>query len=96
MEGGNLTPHPLLSDKTELIVDGGIRRGTDVLKALAMGANAVSFARPYLYGLAAGGKEGAIHAVELIRDSIVRDMILLGAQSVNEIDESFVKTISKV
>ncbi len=86
----------VVSDKTELIVDGGIRRGTDVLKALAMGANAVSFARPYLYGLAAGGKEGAIHAVELIRDSIVRDMILLGAQSVNDIDESFIKTISKV
>ena len=86
----------IVSDKTELIVDGGIRRGTDVLKALAMGANAVSFARPYLYGLAAGGKEGAIHAVELIRDSIVRDMNLLGAQSVNDIDESLVKTISKV
>jgi len=85
-----------VSDKTELIVDGGIRRGTDVLKALAMGANAVSFARPYLYGLAAGGKEGTIHAVELIRDSIVRDMILLGAQSINDIDESFIKTISKV
>lgn len=81
-----------VSDKTELIVDGGIRRGTDVLKALAMGANAVSFARPYLYGLAAGGEQGAIRAVELIRDSIIRDMILLGAGSINDIDESFIKT----
>ena len=81
-----------VSDKTELILDGGIRRGTDVLKALAMGANAVSFARPYLYGLAAGGEEGAIRAVELIRDSIIRDMILLGAGSIKDIDESFIKT----
>ena len=81
-----------VSDKTELYVDGGIRRGTDVLKALAMGANAVSFARPYLYGLAAGG-EGALRAVEILRDAIKRDMILLGAQSVKDIDRSFIKQL---
>lgn len=80
-----------VSDKTELILDGGIRRGTDVLKALAMGANAVSFARPYLYGLAAGGTDGAIKSAEIIRDAIKRDMILLGAQKVSDIDHSFVK-----
>lgn len=80
-----------VSDKTELIVDGGIRRGTDVLKAIAMGANAVSFARPYLYGLAAGGTEGAIKSVEIIRDAIKRDMILLGAQKISDIDRSFIK-----
>ncbi len=80
-----------VSDKTELIVDGGIRRGTDVLKALALGANAVSFARPYLYGLAAGGEAGAIRAVELIRDAIIRDMILLGVHSVKDIDRSFIR-----
>lgn len=82
-----------VSDKTELIVDGGIRRGTDVLKAIAMGANAVSFARPYLYGLAAGGTEGAIKSVEIIRDAINRDMILLGAQKITDIDRSFIKSI---
>ena len=82
-----------VSDKTELIVDGGIRRGTDVLKAIAMGANAVSFARPYLYGLAAGGTEGAIKSVEIIRDAIKRDMILLGAQKITNIDRSFIKSI---
>lgn len=80
-----------VSDKTELIVDGGIRRGTDVLKALAMGANAVSFARPYLYGLAAGGEEGAIAATQMIANAIKRDMILMGVRSINEIDRSFVK-----
>ena len=82
-----------VSDKTELIVDGGIRRGTDVLKAIALGANAVSFARPYLYGLAAGGTEGAIKSVEIIRDAIKRDMILLGAQKITDIDRSFIKSI---
>ena len=80
-----------VSDKTELIVDGGIRRGTDILKALALGANAVSFARPYLYGLAAGGSEGAIKAVDIMKDAIMRDMILLGAKKISDIDNSFVK-----
>ncbi|MBT5185869.1 MAG: alpha-hydroxy-acid oxidizing protein [Kordiimonadaceae bacterium] len=76
---------------TELIVDGGIRRGTDVLKALALGANAVSFARPYLYGLAAGGEKGAIAAVEMIANSIKHDMVLLGVGSIKGIDRSFIK-----
>ncbi|MCP5381115.1 MAG: alpha-hydroxy-acid oxidizing protein [Kordiimonadaceae bacterium] len=80
-----------VSNKTELIVDGGIRRGTDILKALALGANAVSFARPYLYGLAAGGEAGAIRAVELIREALIRDMILLGTPSISAIDKSFIK-----
>lgn len=82
-----------VSDKTELYVDGGIRRGTDILKALAMGANAVSFARPYLYGLAAGGEAGAIRAVEMIKDMLIRDMILLGVPSVKDIDRSFINNI---
>lgn len=82
-----------VSDKTELYVDGGIRRGTDMLKALAMGANAVSFARPYLYGLAAGGEAGAIRAIELMKQEIIRDMILLGAQKIADIDQSFVKKL---
>lgn len=82
-----------VSDKTELIVDGGIRRGTDVLKAIALGANAVSFARPYLYGLAAGGTEGAIKSVEIMQDAIKRDMILLGAQNISDIDGSFIKNV---
>ncbi len=80
-----------VSDKTELIVDGGIRRGTDVLKALAMGANAVSFARPYLYGLAAGGEKGAIAAVEMLANAVKHDMVLLGVKSIKDIDSSFIK-----
>ncbi len=71
-----------LGDRLELIVDGGIRRGTHVLKALALGANACSIGRPYLYGLAAGGQAGVERAIEILRSEIERDMALLGCTSV--------------
>lgn len=77
----------------ELIVDGGIRRGTDVLKSIALGADAVSFARPYLYGLAAFGTKGAVQAVRQIRDAVERDMILAGAGKLSELDESFIRHV---
>ena len=84
---------PMIADEigadAELILDGGVRRGTDVLKALALGAKAVSFARPYLYGLAAGGYAGANRALTIVRDAVQRDMALMGVRSVNEIDSSF-------
>ena len=69
----------------EIICDGGIRRGTHVMKALASGATACSIGRPYLYGLAAGGQAGVTRALELLRDEIERDMALLGCRSVAEI-----------
>lgn len=75
----------------EVILDGGVRRGTDVLKALALGARAVSAARPYLYGLAAAGYPGVRRALDLVDRSIRRDMALLGVRSVAEIDSSFVR-----
>lgn len=78
----------------ELILDGGVRRGTDILKALALGAHAVSFARPYLYGLAAGGEAGAKKALQLMAEAVRRDMALLGVRSVKEIDRSFVEPCS--
>jgi L-lactate dehydrogenase (cytochrome) len=79
----------------EVILDGGVRRGTDVLKALALGAKAVSFARPYLYGLAAGGEEGVARALAILMDEIRRDMALLGTRSIDEIDNSFVRPSRK-
>lgn len=69
----------------EIICDGGIRRGTHVLKALARGATACSIGRPYLYGLAAGGEAGVARALQLLRDEIERDMGLLGCRSIDEI-----------
>jgi len=76
-----------------LIVDGGIRRGSDVLKAVALGADAVSFARPYLYGLAAFGVKGAVQAVTQIRDAVERDMILAGVGVLRDLDESFIRHV---
>lgn len=76
-----------------LIVDGGIRRGTDILKALALGANAVSFGRPYLYGLAAGGEAGVDRALSLMADAVRRDMAMLGARTVDEIERSMVQPV---
>ncbi|MEL6323886.1 MAG: alpha-hydroxy acid oxidase [Pseudomonadota bacterium] len=76
----------------DLICDGGVRRGTDVLKAIALGANAVSFARPYLYGLAAGGTAGAIRALDILVDEIRRDMILVGAASIDELTADLISS----
>ena len=74
-----------LGGGVELIVDGGVRRGTHVLKALALGANAASIGRSYLYGLAAGGEPGVDRALTLLREEIERDMALMGATSVGDI-----------
>ncbi len=84
-----------IGDDAEVILDGGVRRGTDVLKSLAIGAKAVSFARPYLYGLAAGGEAGVRRALNIMEDSIRRDMALLGVRSVAELDRSFLCDFSQ-
>ncbi len=65
----------------EIILDGGIRRGTHVLKALAAGATACSGGRMYLYALAAGGTAGVLRAASLIRDELHRDMMLMGVKT---------------
>ena len=72
----------------EVIVDGGIRRGTHVLKALAMGATACSGGRMYLYALAGAGPAGVDRAMGLLRDEIERDMLLMGCSSVGELRPS--------
>jgi L-lactate dehydrogenase (cytochrome) len=74
----------------EVIVDGGIRRGTHVLKALAMGATACSGGRMYLYALAAAGYPGVQRAMALLRDEIERDMLLMGCRSVADLNRSCV------
>ena len=69
----------------EIICDGGIRRGTHVLKALARGATACSIGRPYLYGLAAGGQAGVARSLQILASEIERSMCLLGVKNVQEI-----------
>ncbi|TDU28027.1 L-lactate dehydrogenase (cytochrome) [Panacagrimonas perspica] len=69
----------------QLIVDGGVRRGTHILKALALGADACSVGRAYLYGLAAGGQAGVERALELLRDELLRDMALLGCTRIADV-----------
>lgn len=73
-------------DRLEILIDGGVRRGTDVIKALAIGARAVLIGRPILWGLAAGGRKGARHVLELLRDEIDLAMGLCGCRTIDEID----------
>lgn len=68
-----------------LLVDGGVRRGTDVVKALALGADAVLIGRAALYGVAAGGRDGVRRALEILRDELRRDLGLLGVRSIAEL-----------
>ena len=74
-----------VSGRADVILDGGIRRGTDILKALALGAKACMAGRPYLYGLAAGGQAGVSRALEIFTSEIQRDMSLLGVAQISEI-----------
>jgi len=74
----------------EVLMDGGIRRGTDVAKALCMGARAVLCGRAYAYGLAAAGEAGVDRAIEILRVDLERTLRLLGCASVAELDRSYV------
>jgi 4-hydroxymandelate oxidase len=79
-----------IGERAEILLDGGIRRGTDVLKALALGARAVMAGRPVLYALAAGGEDGVLRAFDLLRNELITDMILSGVQDVTAIPRGLV------
>lgn len=74
--------------RARVIFDGGIRRGVDIVTALALGADAVAIGRAYLYGLAAGGEAGVRRAIEILQDETTRAMALIGARRISEIDRS--------
>jgi L-lactate dehydrogenase (cytochrome) len=76
--------------QVEILLDGGIRRGSDVVKAVCLGARAVLVGRAYAYGLGAGGHAGVTRAIEILRAGIVRTLKLLGCPSVSALDRSFV------
>ena len=80
-----------VGDRTEVLIDGGIRRGHDVVKALALGAKAVLIGRAYLYGLMAAGEPGVRRVLGLFRQQIESTMACLGVTSTDELDASFLE-----
>ena len=83
-----------MNGKIPVIVDGGFRRGTDVVKALAMGAKAVGIGRPYLWGLGAFGEEGVARVLEIMRNETRVAMQQCGVRSVSELNPNFVRRAS--
>jgi len=79
-----------VNGRIEVLMDGGIRRGTDIAKAISMGARAVLCGRAYAYGLAAAGEAGVDRAIEILRTDLDRTLRLLGCPSVAELDRSYV------
>ena len=74
--------------KIEIICDGGIRRGSHILKALSKGANACSGGRLYLYALASGGEVGVTKAIENLKNEVERDMKLMGVTKINQLNRT--------
>jgi L-lactate dehydrogenase (cytochrome) len=80
-----------VGERVEVLLDGGIRRGSDVVKALCLGARAVLVGRAYAYGLGAGGEAGVAKAIQILRADLVRTLKLLGCASVAGLDRSYVE-----
>ncbi|OUM55111.1 hypothetical protein BVG19_g4593 [[Candida] boidinii] len=81
-----------LDKNFDVFVDGGVRRGTDILKALCLGAKGVGVGRPILYSLSGYGEEGVRKAIHILKDELVLDMRLLGAKNIGELNPNFVDT----
>ena len=81
-----------VAGRVPILFDGGIRRGTDILKALALGASAVLVGRPYLYGLAAAGAPGVAHVINILRTELEFAMVLTGRATVAEIDAGVISS----
>ena len=80
-----------VGDKTEVLMDGGIRRGGDIVKAICLGARAVLIGRAYAYGLAAAGEAGVTRAIQILTADLERTLRLLGCASIRELDRSYVE-----
>lgn len=96
---GAISPLEVLPDivkvagNAPVLMDSGVRRGTDVLKALSLGARAVLLGRPFNYAATVGGKAGVAHAVQILRSEIQRNMALLGINRLDELDASLVRRL---
>jgi isopentenyl diphosphate isomerase/L-lactate dehydrogenase-like FMN-dependent dehydrogenase len=80
-----------VNGQVEVLMDGGVRRGSDIVKALCLGARAVLIGRAYAYGLAAGGPAGVARALEILRSDVERTLRLLGCPSVAALDRSYIE-----
>jgi L-lactate dehydrogenase (cytochrome) len=80
-----------VNGQAEVLMDGGVRRGGDIVKAICLGACAVLIGRAYAYGLAAAGEAGVSRALDILRTDMERTMKLLGCASISELDESYVE-----
>jgi len=80
-----------VGNQVEVFVDGGIRRGADIVKAICMGAKAVLIGRAYAYGLAAAGQTGVARAIAILKADIERTLVLLGCGSISRLDRSYVQ-----
>ncbi|HEX6007876.1 MAG TPA: alpha-hydroxy acid oxidase [Burkholderiales bacterium] len=80
-----------VGQRITVLMDSGVRRGADVVKALALGARAVLIGRATLYGVAAAGERGAARAIAILRDEVSRVMALIGAREIGELDPGFVE-----
>ena len=80
-----------VGDKIDVICEGGIRRGTHILKALSLGAKACSGGRMYLYALAVGGQKGVERALGNLKKEIERDMILMGVSNINQLSRKNIR-----
>lgn len=80
-----------VGQKLKLIADSGFRRGTDILKGLALGADFILLGRAAMYGVAAGGEDGAVHALTLLKGEVDRDLALLGCTAIDQLDPSLLQ-----
>jgi L-lactate dehydrogenase (cytochrome) len=80
----------VVGDRIEIVCDGGVRRGSDIVKAVCLGARACMAGRAYLYGLAAAGQRGVAHVLSLLDADVRRTMALVGAHSVATLDHDLV------
>jgi len=83
-----------VGESTQIILDGGIRRGSDIIKALALGADACMIGRPYLFGLAAGGQEGVQRAIDILKSELQRSMRLLGCNDIRQLNPGLLQLMS--
>jgi L-lactate dehydrogenase (cytochrome) len=80
-----------VNGQAEVLIDGGIRRGSDIVKAICLGARAVLVGRAYAYGLAAAGQAGVARAIEILRADVDRTLRLIGCPSIAALDASYVE-----